>query len=127
MGNSASLRGTVVRGTQSKSNKNAVELHVSGWAVAFIAVGFFVVSQAIHHLVESALICSLFGDDAWQTGLRVIDNKANLSSGGQLSEFHRSVLNGGSFLVSAVVVFGSAAGYLNFRERLTEKSRVKTQ
>jgi hypothetical protein len=59
----------------------------------------------------------VYGKDAWNNGLRVVDKKGRLSDGRELSRFHYFVLNFGSYFLCAPIFIGSAFGlaYINMR------------
>jgi len=91
--------------------------YLYGWPLLGVVVLTIAASFWTFDLVEYALLNAVYGADAWDAGLRVVDNKGRLSDGGRLSRFHHVVLHLGSFLLAAPVFVGSAFGlaYLNLR------------
>lgn len=88
-----------------------------GWPTLGLVAVTIAASFLTHDLVEYLLLNAVYGSEAWSNGLRVVDNKGNLSDGTQLASLHKFVLSFGSFLLCVPVFVGSAFGfaYLNMR------------
>jgi hypothetical protein len=101
---------------ESKISK-MMERYVSIWTTLLVLVITIWASFATFDLVEYAVINGVYGASAWDSGLRVIDNKGHLSDGRELSGFHKRVLYTGSGLLTVPFFLGSAFGftYLNMR------------
>ncbi len=87
------------------------------WSFIPIFVVFFWSSPKVFYLVQYLCINAVYGSAAWQSGLRVIDNKGTLSNGGHLSGLHNLIVYNGTFLILVSIFFGTAlvVGYVNMR------------
>ena len=89
----------------------------------FTAVGsilvFVAASQWMYRLMEYVVINHLYGHAAWAEGLRVIDNKGNLSSGDFLVGWPLIALYLGSFVLTVPFFLGSSVlfSYVGLRLR----------
>ena len=98
----------------------------SGWPVAGVVLIVFVSSFYCWDAAEYVIINSVYGQQAWDQGLRIVDNKGQLSDGRRLSRRHFHMHSYGSFLLLIPIFFGSAwvLSYLNFR--IKTKGGVRT-
>jgi hypothetical protein len=95
----------------------AYEHYLMGWPVLGVVVITIWSSFVTYDLIHYLLINWVYGPEQWTAGLRVVDNKGNLSDGTTLSSMNEVILYVGSYLVSVPFFLGSAWGltYLNMR------------
>jgi len=83
-------------------------------------------SFILFRLAKDIYVRFAYGRAAWDAGLRITDKHGHLSDGTSISEFGQVIVDGGGFLMTAAVCFGSvvAFAYLMMRvkgERLGEQ------
>lgn len=108
----------------------ALSHYIRGWPILGVLVVTVWASFRTYDFVEYAIIETVYGADAWDSGLRVVDKRGRLSDGKELSKFHTIVLNGGSWLLSLPFFIGSGFGlaYINMRlhgKRLCDFARER--
>lgn len=107
--------------TTELPRSKALEHYLRGWPILGVFVITIWSAFWIFDVVEYALINSVYGTDAWDHGLRVVDKNGRLSDGRELSRLHTVVLNYGSFLLSVPFFLGSAFGLAYLKLRLHGK------
>ena len=76
-------------------------------------------SLALFRLTAFLYINAAYGRAAWETGLRVADNKGHLSNGAELSRMGSFIVYEGSYFLTVPFFLGSGFGlpYLQMRLR----------
>lgn len=99
------------------TRNRAIRHFALGWpSLGIVAITIWSTFK-IFHMVQYILINSVFGPEKWQAGLRVIDNKGNLSDGTVLSAMNQVILYFGSYFLTVPIFVVTAYGlsYLNMR------------
>src|SRR4051794_35617950 len=68
-------------------------------------------SLLLFRLTAFLYINAAYGRAAWESGLRVADNKSHLSNGSELSRAGSFIVYDGSYFLTAPFFFGSVLGF----------------
>ncbi len=73
-------------------------------------VGAMWIHPSLFDFLERKVIQNEYGMEAWESGLRVIDNKGNLSDGSALSGSNEFILYVGSFILTVPIFLLTGIG-----------------